>query len=810
MNQDNDEIQSRLDKALAECQRLREENDRLRASLGLGENRFISADALNLDFAPVNKPVNVDKRSSKQEKVDLFRSFFWGRNDVFARRWENKRGGSGYSPACRNEWNKPFCQKPAIKCSHCQNRDLLPLTDNVFLDHLEGRCTIGIYPLLPNETCRFLTIDFDKESWQEDVGAVKNTCKKFEVPALVERSRSGAGAHLWIFFDEPVIAGLARKLGSGLLTYTAEHHHLHLDSYDRLFPNQDTTPKGGFGNLIALPLQHDARLKGNSLFINENFEPQPDQWKFLAHTERLQTRDVEILVHRLAKNSGIVGVRIYESNIEEEPWRLPPSKIIPDRPIAEPLPKKVRIVSSNLIYIDKTGMPHALINQLIRLAAFQNPEFYRAQAMRLSTFGKPRIISCAEEFPKFLGLPRGCLEEVTAILKSHNVKSEVEDKRFSGTKISAKFHGKLSSRQKEAAAALFAHDIGILSAPTAFGKTVLGAWLIAKRKTNTLILVHRQQLMDQWRERLAAFLDVPIKTIGQIGGGKEKTGGIIDVALMQSLNRKGQVKDIVASYGQLIVDECHHLPAFSFEKVLKEVKAQYVVGLTATPIRKDGHHPIIAMQCGPTRWQMSAPKQADERPFQHFVIPRTTKFTLKSKELKFSIQEIYAQLISDKKRNISILEDIKNAAKTGRSPLVLTERREHLDLLAAELEKHICNVIVLHGGLGVKQRRRISEHLTSITDSEERIIIATGRYAGEGFDDARLDTLFLTMPISWRGTLQQYAGRLHRLHDSKQVVQIYDYIDEEVPVLAKMYKKRLKGYAAMGYLVEATSGNNDL
>ena len=810
MNQDNDGIQSRLDQALAECQRLREENDRLRASLGLGENGFISADALNLDFAPLNNPPNVDKRPSKQDKVDLFRSFFWGRDDVYARRWENKRGSSGYSPACRHEWNKPFCQKPVIKCFHRQNRDLLPLTDDVFLDHLEGRSTIGVYPLLLNETCRLLALDFDKESWQEDISAVKNTCKEFEVPALVERSRSGAGAHLWIFFNEPVTACLARKLGSGLLTYTAENHHLHLDSYDRLFPNQDTMPKGGFGNLIALPLQQDARLNGNSLFINENFEPRPDQWKFLANAERLQTRDVEFLIHRLAKESGIVGVRNYESNIEEEPWRLPPSKIIPDRPIAEPLPEKVHVVSSNLIYISKTGMPHALINQLIRLAAFQNPEFYRAQAMRLSTFGKPRIISCAEEFPKHFGLPRGCLEEVTAILKSHNVKIEIEDKRFSGTKTSAKFQGKLSSRQREAAAALFDHDIGVLSAPTAFGKTVIGAWLIAKRKTNTLILVHRRQLMDQWRKRLASFLDVPIKTIGQIGGGKEKTGGKIDVALMQSLNRKGQVKDIVASYGQLIVDECHHLPAFSFEKVLKEVKAQYVVGLTATPIRKDGHHPIITMQCGPTRWQMSAPKQAEERPFQHFVIPRTTKFTLKSKELEIGIQEVYAQLISDNKRNISILEDIKNAAKAGRSPLVLTERREHLDFLAAELEKHICNVIVLRGGLGVKQRRRIFEHLASIADSEERVIIATGRYTGEGFDDARLDTLFLTMPISWRGTLQQYAGRLHRLHDSKQVVQIYDYIDEKVPVLARMYKKRLKGYAAMGYLIDSTSGNYGL
>lgn len=802
MSRDSYEIQKLLDEALVECQRLQEENDRLKASPGIRESMFVSADARNPDSDPANRALKVDNQSSKQEKVDLFRSFFGARDDVFARRWENRRGASGYSPACRHEWNKPLCQKPAIRCSQCQNRDFLPLTDKAFLDHLEGRCNIGVYPLHPDDTCRFLVIDFDKESWQEDVIAVFNTCNIFHVPAIIERSRSGAGAHLWIFFNESVIAGLARKLGSGLLTHTAEHHHLHLDSYDRLFPNQDTMPKGGFGNLIALPLQHDARLDGNSLFVNENFEPMPDQWKSLAGTTRLPAKDLEVLVEQLSSGSGIVGIRVFESDFEEEPWRLPPSKLIPDQPIAESLPQKICIVSSNLVFVDKSGLPNVLINRLIRLAAFQNPEFYRAQAMRLSTFGKPRIISCAEDFPKHIGLPRGCVEDVKALLTSSNVKFEVEDKRFAGVAISADFQGKLAARQQEAATALLAHDIGVLSAPTAFGKTVLGAWLIAKRKTNTLILVHRRQLMDQWRERLAAFLDIPINTIGQIGGGKNKPMGIIDVALMQSLNRKGQVKDIVADYGQLIVDECHHLPAFSFEKVLKEVKAQYVVGLTATPIRKDGHHPIITMQCGPIRWQMSAPKQADERPFQHFVIPRATKFKLKSEESDPGIQEIYFQLVSDNNRNSLILEDIRSVVRAGRSPLVLTERREHLAFFASELEKDFCNVIILQGGMGTKQRRKITEHLSGIDDSEERIIVATGRYAGEGFDDARLDTLFLTMPISWRGTLQQYAGRLHRLHDSKQVVQIYDYVDEQVPVLVKMYKKRLKGYAAMGYTIK--------
>lgn len=794
MNKNNNDIQKRLDEALQECERLRQENSHLRAVLEPLREPIAA-------YCPdVEIPTNFSL--SKKDKVDLFQRLFQGREDVYAKRWENKRGISGYSPACRHEWNRLFCQKPSVKCSKCQNRELIPLTETVILDHLEGRHVIGVYPLLPDEICRFLAIDFDKDSWREDVTAILDTCRKFHVPALVERSRSGAGAHLWIFFSQPISAALARKLGSGLLTHTAEFHHLNMDSYDRLFPNQDTMPKGGFGNLIALPLQQEARLKGNSLFVNENFEPHPDQWGLLLKNQRLTIKEVESLVDKLSKANGIIGVRAYENEGDQDPWTLPPSKIIPEKPITDPLPEKIRIVSSNLLFIEKAGLPQPLLNRLVRLAAFQNPEFYRAQAMRLSTFGKTRIICCTEDFRKHIGLPRGCLNEIIALLENNNVSCEIEDKCFSGTPIRVKFQGKLSAKQTEAADSLLAHEIGVLSAPTAFGKTVLGAWLIAVRKANTLILVHRQQLMDQWRERLAAFLNIPIKSVGQIGGGKEKPSGIIDVALMQSLNRKGQVKDIVANYGQVIIDECHHLPAFSFERVLKEVKARYVVGLTATPIRKDGHHPIIAMQCGPIRWQMSAPKQADERPFHHVVIPRMTKFSLAAEMSEAGIQEVYARLIADNDRNNAILEDIKSTAKSGRSPIVLTERTEHLDFLADQLKEHIDNVIVLRGGLGTKQRRKISEQMASISDSEERVIIATGRYAGEGFDDARLDTLFLTMPISWRGTLQQYAGRLHRLHNSKQVVQIYDYVDEKVPMLAKMYRKRLKGYAAMGYSIE--------
>jgi superfamily II DNA or RNA helicase len=443
-----------------------------------------------------------------------------------------------------------------------------------------------------------------------------------------------------------------------------------------------------------------------------------------------------------------------------------------------------------------------MLNRLIRLAAFQNPDFYRAQAMRLSTFGKPRVIGCADDFGDHIGLPRGCLDDALAMFKVHNIKTEIDNKCFEGAPIDATFHGELHPFQQEAGEKMLAYDNGILSAPTAFGKTVVAAWLIAQRKVNTLVLVHRRQLMDQWRERLALFFDKPIEDLGQIGGGKTKATAHIDVGLIQSLIRKGEVKDMVAEYGQVIVDECHHIPAFTFEQVLKQVKARYVIGLTATPIRKDGHHPIIMMQCGPIRFRENAKSQAATMPFKHVVLTRFTDFKLPPELTNPKIQDIYSALVFDKHRNELIFNDLLKALEMGRSPLLLTERTEHLEWFAEHLKGFAQNIIILRGGMGAKQRKAIAEQIKAVPDSKERVIIATGQYIGEGFDDARLDTLFLAMPISWRGTLQQYVGRLHRHHDNKQVVQVYDYVDIHVPTLMRMYKKRLKGYDAIGYTIQ--------
>jgi superfamily II DNA or RNA helicase len=575
------------------------------------------------------------------------------------------------------------------------------------------------------------------------------------------------------------------------------------ESYDRFFPSQDTMPAGGFGNLIALPLQNGPRQDGNSVFVDDELRPYDDQWAFLSNVRRMSRAEVENLVEQASAAGRIVGVRLPLDNDDEEPWIAPPSRRKAELPIVGVMPERVEVVLGNQLYIDRSVLPPALVNRLIRLAAFQNPEFYAAQAMRLPTFGKPRVISCAELFAKHIALPRGCFDAAFDLLAANRIRPELRDERCNGTPIGTRFLGTLTQDQHAAVDALMAHDTGVLAAATAFGKTVVASRLIAERDTNTLILVHRQQLLDQWVAQLRAFLDINADSIGVIRGGRKRPTGFIDVAIIQSLVRKGEVSDLVADYGHLVVDECHHLSAVSFEAVARATKAKYVLGLSATVTRKDGHHPIIFMQCGPIRYRVDARKQAASRPFSHRVVVKKTAFRAvrQRTDALGSIQELYGLLARDEARNAMIFDDVLSALEAGRSPVVITERKDHLQAIVDRLMKFAKNVIVLKGGMSAKQRDQATVALESVPDGEERVIVATGRYLGEGFDDARLDTLFLTMPISWRGTLAQYAGRLHRLHAAKREVVIYDYVDAEEPLLAKMAARREAGYKALGYEV---------
>ena len=748
------------------------------------EQRNVTADRI-----PVND------RSPPEAKIALFRTLFRGREDVFARRFESRASGkSGYSPACGNEWLRGICPKPKGKCAACQYQQYLPITDAVVRSHLLGRddrgadFVMGVYPLLLDESCYFLAMDFDKHSWQEDAPAVLATCERLGVPAALERSRSGVGGHVWIFFDGPVPASLARRLGAYVLTETMEHRpEIGLESYDRLFPNQDTLPQGGFGNLIALPLQGEPRKRGNSVFVNLQWAPYADQWEFLSRVQRMAATTVERIVRDASQRGRIIGVRLVcDEDAEREPWKASPPRT--GKPtITGPLPERIDLTLGDQIYIPKEALPAALRNQLIRLAAFQNPEFYKAQAMRLSTYDKPRIIACAEELDRYIGLPRGCLEEVESLLSNLHIEIKFRDERFAGTPLNVAFQGQLRPEQLAAARCLLTHDTGVLAATTAFGKTVVAAWLIAERAVNTLVLVHRRQLLDQWIERLSSFLGLSKKEIGQIGGGKRRVTGKLDVAVIQSLVRKGVVKDLVGDYGQVIVDECHHLSAQSFELVTRRARAKYVLGLSATVTRKDGHHPIVFMQCGPVRYRVDAKTAAKERPFAHTVHVRPTSFrplTAADPDRRLQFHSLYQELIADEDRNRMICDDVREALRDGRSPLLLTERKEHLQALADRLAPHVRNVVTLCGGRGARERQAAASQLASIPEGEARVLLATGRYIGEGFDDARLDTLFLTLPVSWRGTVAQYVGRLHRLHEGKTEVRVYDYADLNVPMLA--------------------------
>lgn len=547
-------------------------------------------------------------------------------------------------------------------------------------------------------------------------------------------------------------------------------HQLKLSSYDRLFPNQDTLPKGEFGNLIALPLQKVPRERGFSVFVDGKFLPYPDQWAFLASLRTLPQPEVEEVINRAAAGGHPLDVAFLAEEESERPWER---RIMPPTTIAGPLPACLTVTLADQLYFEKAALPQPLANRLVRLAAFQNPEFYQKQAMRFSVWNVPRIISCAENFQKHIALPRGCLDAVMTLCKENHIALELRDERNSGQRIAARFVGNLRADQKIALSAIAKHDTGVFCAPTAFGKTVTAAALIAKRNINTLILVHRVELLKQWEERLAEFLELPDGAIGSIGGGKRKLTGKIDIAVMQSLIRKGNVAACVDDYGQIIVDECHHLSAVSFESILKRAKSRYVLGLTATPYRRDGQQPIIFMQCGPIRYTAAQPPNAPDllEVWPQYIDVEPVILA------DIDIQEVFKRLAGNPLRNARLVQDIRALYAEGRKIIVLSGRTQHVEELRTALSGVVPNLYVFHGRVAKKQRKSVLEDLEALPGDAPRILLATGKLLGEGFDHAPLDTLVLAMPVSWRGTLQQYAGRLHREHAMKSDVRIFDYVD---------------------------------
>ena len=755
-------------------------------------------------------------RLSLQEKVSLFRSVFKGREDVFARRWYSATTQkSGYQPACEREWNPEFCDKRKFKCAECPNRRFAPLSYDDIFNHLAGkdrygRDVVGLYVIMPDDTCCFLCVDFDDKNcehgFQKDVLAFVGVCKGWSIPYYIERSRSGNGAHVWIFFSNPMAASKARRLGNAIMTEAMQRDAcLSFKSYDRFFPNQDSLPEGGFGNLVALPMQGNARRNDNSVFVDENFQAYPDQWDVLLHINKIQ----EALVDQILKEHTALPLGELSTTCDVKPWETPKSVQLD----TNDFPKDIALTRANKLYIPLAGMSPKAINHLKRIAAFRNPEFYAKLGMRLSTYNIPRVISCSELTDNYLALPRGCEDDVLKAFEENGVSVHIDDKTCIGHPIDVHFKGSLRGAQEVAMQNMLAHNIGTLSATTAFGKTVFALAMIARRKVNTLILVHNKALLEQWKQRIEDFLDInevvagdgkrkgrkSASVVGMLHSGKNTLHGIIDIALIQSCLDDNGAKPFVRGYGMVIVDECHHVSSVSFEQVLKQVTARYVYGLTATPIRKDGHQPIIFMQCGRIRYTADAAMQISSQSFERILVPRFTTYRNVNPNEKETFTQTIQKLAEDEARNAFIVDDIKKVLQERRTPIVLTSLTSHVRRLARMLESTADHVIALVGADPAKEKRQAMERLSSIHPSESLVVVATGKYIGEGFDYPRLDTLFLALPISWKGNIQQYAGRLHREYAGKTEVRIYDYVDVHVPVCDSMYRKRLRGYSGIGY-----------
>ncbi len=766
----------------------------------------------------------------------MFYSRFWGRQDVYAKRNEKKATGeAGYYTQCHNFWKEvcPKKRKQKMNCKDCAYRAYKQLTKDDILAHLRGKAynasdVIGVYPLLSNGTCRFLVYDFDNhekgaekrdfanedDTWMEEVEAMRKICVLNGIDPLVERSRSGRGAHIWIFFDKPISAALVRKFGTALLDKGAEQVNLKsFKYYDRMLPAQDILLEGGVGNLIALPLQGKALKDGNSAFVDSNWNAYPNQWEILWSKPRLSQEFIETKIREWA--SAIEDMEVTESDEErEKPWEKNKKFSASD------IDGKMSITLSNGIYVDSTNIKPALQNKIRRMAAISNPIYYKNQAIGTSNYDTSRWIYLGQDhLSGYIEIPRGLYTALIENIEQAKIPYEIEDERQAGRNIKVNFKGELRKEQKPALNEMLKYDNGILHAATAFGKTVVCSAIIAARKVNTLIILESSSLIEQWKESLEKFLDIDeelpeykTKTgrtrvrrelIGRLQGAHDSMTGMIDIAMAGSLCKKGEFHSLLNQYGMIIVDECHHAASDTISNVLKEAKAKYVYGVTATPKRSDGLEKINDMLLGPIRYSYTAKEKAKAQGIPHLVYPRFTRAVAPRGVIteKMHPNEAYDIIHNNDMRDEQILRDIKECVSAGRTPVVLSRYKDHSEKLYERMKGYADHVFLMTGNHSKSEHKKILEQLHQVDVKESVILIATGSLIGEGFDYPRLDTLFMATPVSFRSVVEQYAGRLSRDYEGKENVIVYDYVDSHIPMFDNMYAKRLKAYKQIGYEV---------
>ncbi len=726
---------------------------------------------------------NVSEKMSLtlEEKIDIFKHLFRGREDVFAIYWEKAdKSASGYIPACLNEWKQGVCYKlRRMKCKECPSAKYAGLNDYYIDLHLRGQKILGIYPLLEDNQSYFIAADFDGENWVKDVIKFYEKCREYKMPCYIERSKSGKGGHAWIFFDDKYPAYKSRNIAVNTLREAKIIDQFDKEeSFDRLFPNQDAHSGRGFGNLIALPLQGKARENNNTIFLDaeNDLAPISDQWEFLSQIKKVAISQLDNLYNEFNETNN---------SYSEQPKKTRSSKTL-------------AVTLANQIFLSKILLPRKLVNYLREELNFANSEFLIKKRMGLSTYKVERFFRLINSTGNSYAVPRGFLGEMINFLNENNIRFTIDDKRYKGKDIKFESSCQLYDYQNTAVSDVLTEESGILVAPSGSGKTIMGLEIISRLKQPALILVHKKQIYNQWLERIENFLNIPKREIGQICSNKKTVGYKVTVAMLQTLSNSENFADELGlnNIGLALVDECHHIPAKTFRKVITRLNPYYLYGLTATPKRKNNDEKLIYIYLGKILHTVSRDFSAKSisaecvplKSAENRVVIRNTEIDIPFKVKVDNFQVLSKIITFDSGRNKLVVEDVMKEAVNGNKCLILTERKDHVSALNYYLKDKF-ETITLTGDLSDKHKK---EKLKQIESGDFKILIATGQLIGEGTDFPSLNRLFLVYPFAFEGKLTQYIGRIQRGGNSENV--IYDYRDIKIKYLEKFFKKREKYY----------------